>query len=153
MPYRIAKSFVVESGHILSKHPGSCRFPHGHSRTVEVVLVADTLDARDMVADFKVLKQAVAAYVDRYDHSLAVNSDDAQFGVLHATYGDRIIRFERVDPTSEAMAQDIFRHASAALSRLSHDQPADTLYPVRPVVRVEKVRVTETASSWAEYWE
>ena len=59
MPYRIAKSFVVESGHMLSKHPGACRFPHGHSRTVEIVLVADTLDDRDMVVDFKAIKQAL----------------------------------------------------------------------------------------------
>jgi 6-pyruvoyltetrahydropterin/6-carboxytetrahydropterin synthase len=153
MPFRIAKSFIVESGHILSKHPGSCRFPHGHSRTVEIVLVADTLDARDMVVDFKLLKQAVGAYVDRFDHSLAVNSNDAQFTTLQTAYGDRILRFEGIDPTSEVMAKLIFQHASEALRRLSHEAPADALYPVRPVVRVEKVRVTETASSWAEYWE
>ena len=40
MPFRIGKSFVIESGHLLSKHPGKCRFPHGHSRRVEVVLAA-----------------------------------------------------------------------------------------------------------------
>ncbi len=49
MPFRICKTFSIESGHILSKHPGKCRFPHGHSRTVEVVLTADHLDASDMV--------------------------------------------------------------------------------------------------------
>ena len=63
MPFRIAKTFTVESGHLLTKHPGACKFPHGHSRTVEVVLTADTLDARDMVCDFKALKQMIAAAV------------------------------------------------------------------------------------------
>jgi len=153
MPYRIAKSFLVESGHILSKHPGACRFPHGHSRTVEIVLVADTLDNRDMVSDFKALKQAVAPFVERFDHSLALNTDDPQFSYLENTYGDRIIRFEHVDPTSEVMAQMIFQHARDALQKLAAETGADTRYPVRPIVRVEKVRVTETASSWAEYWE
>jgi len=153
MPYRIAKSFLVESGHILSKHPGACRFPHGHSRTVEIVLVADTLDNRDMVSDFKALKQAVAPFVERFDHSLALNTDDPQFSYLENTYGDRIIRFEHVDPTSEVMAQMIFQHAREALQKLATETGADTRYPVRPIVRVEKVRVTETASSWAEYWE
>jgi len=153
MPFRIAKSFLVESGHILSKHPGACRFPHGHSRTVEIVLVAETLDNRDMVSDFKALKQAVAPFVERFDHSLALNTDDPQFSYLENTYGDRIIRFEHVDPTSEVMARMIFQHARDALQKLASETGPDTRYPVRPIVRVEKVRVTETASSWAEYWE
>ena len=45
MRYRICKSFEIESGHMLSKHPGRCRFPHGHSRRVDVVLSAEDLDA------------------------------------------------------------------------------------------------------------
>jgi 6-pyruvoyltetrahydropterin/6-carboxytetrahydropterin synthase len=152
MPYRIAKSFIVESGHILTKHPGACRFPHGHSRTIEIVLVADTLDDRDMVADFKALKLAVQAHVERYDHSLALNTADAEFARYRAAYGERILPFPDIDPTSEAMAREIFHHARAALAAAA-TSPADPRYLVRPVVRVEKVRVTETATSWAEYWE
>src|ERR1019366_3823108 len=44
MPFRIAKSFTVESGHLLTKHPGACRFPHGHSRTIEIVVASDALN-------------------------------------------------------------------------------------------------------------
>ncbi len=66
MSYRICKTFEVESGHLLSKHPGKCRFPHGHSRRIEVVLAADTLDERDMVCDFKALKQLAADFVERW---------------------------------------------------------------------------------------
>ena len=35
--YRIAKTFEVEYGHRLCKHPEKCRFPHGHSLRIEVV--------------------------------------------------------------------------------------------------------------------
>ena len=45
---------------MLSKHPDKCRFPHGHTRKVECVLVADTLDENEMVCDFKVVKGPVS---------------------------------------------------------------------------------------------
>jgi hypothetical protein len=43
MPYRICKTFEIENGHMLSKHPDKCRFPHGHTRKVEFTLEADAL--------------------------------------------------------------------------------------------------------------
>ena len=154
MPYRIAKSFTVESGHILSKHPGACRFPHGHSRTVEIVLVADTLDARDMVCDFKALRLAVEKFVETFDHSLALNTADPRFAEYRAAYGERIIPFEQADPTSEVMARTIFEHVRGALARLAAEPAAGHPdYPITRAVRVEKVRVTETATTWAEFWE
>lgn len=152
MPYRIAKSITVESGHLLTKHPGACKFPHGHSRTVEVVLSADTLDERDMVCDFKALKQTILEFVVRFDHSMAINTSDPQYGAYREAYGDRIIPFERADPTSEAMAKYIFDHVKIALANAVAN-PVDPLFPVRRSVHLERVRVTETASSWAEYGE
>ena len=152
MPFRIAKTFTVESGHLLTKHPGACRFPHGHSRTVEVVLTADTLDARDMVCDFKALKRVIETAVSRYDHSLALNTADPQFTTLRAAYGDRVVPFEQTDPTSEAMARIIFREIRSSLATASQSV-ADPAYPIAPAVRLERVRLTETATSWAEYWE
>ena len=76
MRYRVCKSFHIESGHMLSKHPGLCRFPHGHSRRVDVVLGAETLDSSGMVCDFKALKLALKPLMDRFDHAMLVNSAD-----------------------------------------------------------------------------
>lgn len=149
MPFRIAKTIVVESGHLLTKHPGACRFPHGHSRSIEVVLASDTLDPRDMVCDFKAIKHLLAAIVSRYDHSLSLNTADPNYPALRAAYGDRIIPFENADPTTETLARAIFQTLRAQLAA----PPVDPLYPIAPGVRLERVRVTETASSWAEYWE
>lgn len=139
MPFRIAKSFTVESGHLLTKHPGACRFPHGHSRTVEIVVASDTLDANDMVCDFKALKAAAKAAVERYDHTFALNTADPRYPELRQAYGDAIVAFPDIDPTSEVVAREIFRAVRAALAV--------------PAVRLERVRVTETSTSWAEYWE
>lgn len=151
MPFRICKIFEIESGHQLSKHPAKCRFPHGHSRRIEVVLAADTLDARDMVCDFKALKSALAAFLDAWDHALCLNTADPQFAYLLQTYGERIVPFANADPTTEVLARAVFHHAQAQLRRAAAS--ADATYPIRHDVRLERVRVTETSSSWAEYFE
>lgn len=149
MPYRIAKTLTFESGHQLSKHRGRCRFPHGHSRTVEVVLAADRLDANDMVCDFKAVKRLLEAFLDRWDHALCLNTADPGYPFLKQTYGDRVISFTDTDPTSEVMARTIFDTLQASLSAQLAEPAAEL--PIPSGVRLERVRVTETATSWAEY--
>jgi len=149
MPYRIAKIFEIESGHLLSKHPEKCRFPHGHSRKVEVVLVADALDANDMVCDFKAVKRLLKEFLDHWDHAMAVNTADPNFAALVQSYGERVVAFENCDPTTEVMAKTIFDELTR---RLAHESLAPSAnYPIAKHVRVERVRITETSSSWAEY--
>ncbi len=148
--FRICKRIELESGHLLSKHPGSCQFPHGHTRSVELVLSAETLDARDMVVDFKAVKEAMGEFLGKFDHALCMNTDDAHYETFRCIYGERIIPFEHSDPTSEAMARAVFLFAKKALQRAAQ-HPG--LYPVRDCVKLERVRVWETSSSWAEYEE
>lgn len=149
MPFRIAKTFTIESGHLLTKHPGACRYPHGHSRTVEVIVTADALDAQDMVCDFKALKTAVHEIVNRYDHSFSLNTADPRFRELRAAYGDRVLAFTNTDPTTEVLARELFQEIQAQMRAAA----SDAEYPIPSTVRLERVRVTETSSSWAEYWE
>ena len=106
MPYRIGKTFEFESGHMLSKHSGKCRFPHGHSRRVEIVLAADALDANDMVCDFQAIKQIIKAFIDHWDHALCLNTADPHCGFYRAAYGDRIIPFAEADPTMDVAGRD-----------------------------------------------
>jgi len=150
MPFRVCKSFEIENGHMLSKHPDKCRFPHGHTRKVECVLRADTLDANEMVCDFKVVKELLGAFLDAYDHALCMNTDDPQYAHFKAAYGDRVIGFPHRDPTTEVLAQAVFEHLSERLS--TYVATAQTGYVVRAEVCLERVRVWETSSSWAEYW-
>ncbi len=151
MPFRICKIFEIESGHLLTRHPGKCRFPHGHSRRVEVVLIAEQLDRNDMVCDFKALKGALAAFLEQWDHALCLNTDDPQFAHFQRVYGERIVPFAHTDPTTEVLAREVFLRARAELQRLA--TLPDATYPVRSEIRVERVRITETSSSWAEYFE
>ena len=149
MPYRICKTFEVESGHLLTKHPDRCRFPHGHTRQVEVVVEANDLDARDMVCDFKALKAALAPLFDRFDHALCMNVSDPNYAAFRAAYGERVIPFEGGDPTTEAIARTLFNAIAAALDAYRAAPTGD--YPIRSDVRLARVRVWETSSTWAEY--
>ncbi len=147
MPYRICKSFEVENGHMLSKHPDKCRFPHGHTRKVELVLEADALDGNDMVCDFKAVKGAVGEFLDQFDHAMCMNVEDPMYLQMKKQYGERVIGFEK-DPTTEVLARIIHDHLQSQLRETATQQGQ---YPVREAVRVASVRVWETSSSWAEY--
>lgn len=149
MPYRICKTLEIENGHMLSKHPDACRFPHGHTRKVELVLEADELDACGMVCDFKIIKQAVGEAIDRYDHAMCMNTDDPMFPVLKASYGERVIGFDHVDPTTEVLAKTFFDQCSDLLD--AYRKHSDSKFKLASGVRLIRVRVWETSSSWAEY--
>ena len=151
MLYRICRVFDIESGHQLSKHPGRCRFPHGHSRRVEVVLEARRLDTRDMVCDFAVLKRVAQEVLDDFDHALCANTADPLYATLRKAYGNRIVGFTGEDPTTEVMARTLFERIGANLRARPRRPDAD--FPLRRGVRLVRVRVWETQRGWAEYGE
>ena len=153
MRYRVCKSFEIESGHMLSKHPGRCRYPHGHSRRVEIVVSSERLDASDMVCDFKAIKLAVAAYLDSLDHAMMVNAADPFLKDLEAVAGGgRLVLVEGEDPTTEVLARLIYeRVAERIRTGAEMVDDAGNAYRLSPDVLLERVRVSETSSSWAEY--
>ena len=149
MPYRICKTIEIENGHMLAHHPDKCRFPHGHSRKVEIVIEADDLDANGMVCDFKIMKDAVGDYIDTFDHALCVNTRDPMFETLKTAYGERVIPFTDTEPTTEVLARTFFDKIASELA--DYARRTDTRYKLRADVRLVRVRVWETTSSWAEY--
>ncbi len=149
MPYRICKTIEIENGHMLTHHPDKCRFPHGHSRKVEILIESDELDSNGMVCDFKIVRDAVGDFLDAFDHALCVNTQDPMFETLKAAYGERVIPFPDTEPTTEVLAQTFFEAISRELA--AYSKRTGTRYHLRPAVRLVKVRVWETSSSWAEF--
>jgi 6-pyruvoyltetrahydropterin/6-carboxytetrahydropterin synthase len=147
--YRVCKTFTVESGHMLSKHPERCKYPHGHTRTVEVVVAGDSLDENGMLVDFKALRLALQDHIERYDHAMAVNSNDPMLPALRELYPeDAVVVFEDTDPTTEVIAKEIFDFVDRILSNGFRQD----LYSIPAgKIRLQRVRVWETPSSWAEY--
>jgi 6-pyruvoyltetrahydropterin/6-carboxytetrahydropterin synthase len=149
MPYRICKTIEIENGHMLSKHQDNCKYPHGHSRQVELILAADKLDKNDMVCDFSVLKLALKGFLDSFDHAMCINTKDPMYKTFKDTYGDRIIGFNNTDPTTEVVAKMIYDRVRDSLKQYAKGK--NQKYPLAKTVRLVRVRVWETSTCWAEY--
>ena len=149
--FRIAKTFEVEYGHRLSKHPEKCRFPHGHSLKIEVVVRGSELDDRDMLFDYKALKTLVEDLVGRLDHAMAFNSKDVFVDAFGAA-GERVLLFPDLDPTTEVLARWLYEGITARLGCDGWvETPSGTRYRVPPGLKLERIRLWETSTSWAEY--
>ncbi len=151
--FRIAKRFEVATGHRLSKHPEKCRFPHGHTRTVEVVLRAEALDEFDMVCDYAVLKGVVGTEVERLDHAMLLGRADPLRDAF-APFSDRVVVIDEGDPTTEVLARYLFRRIREAFRPgVEVRGEGGGVYRVPAGVTVERVRVWESPTSWGEYGE
>jgi len=149
--YRIAKTFEVEYAHRLSRHPAKCRFPHGHRLRIEVVVRGERLDANHMVVDYKALKTVVLGVIRRLDHALAINSADPHREAVEAM-SERVLVFEGMDPTSEVVARWIFGEIRERLESAGEvTTPDGVTYALPAGLRLERVRLWETSTSWAEY--
>jgi 6-pyruvoyltetrahydropterin/6-carboxytetrahydropterin synthase len=130
--YSVTKRIDFCYGHRLLDYEGVCRHPHGHNAVAEIEIRAETLDRRDMVADFSDIRQIVKSWIDReLDHRMILRKDDPLVSALRGL-GEPMYLLES-NPTVERIARLIFE--------VSREQGL-------PVTRVT---VWETPSSWATY--
>ena len=151
--YRICKTFVIETGHFLSSKDNSsnCRMPHGHSRKVEIILSASSLDENNMVCDFQSFKLAFSKYLDPFDHAMCINTDSPHYKYFKDNF-DRIIPFKKKDPTSEVIAETLFEFFEKELeTRNIYINDNGDKYAINKHIKLERVRVWETATCWAEF--
>jgi 6-pyruvoyltetrahydropterin/6-carboxytetrahydropterin synthase len=148
--YRVTKQFEFQAAHVLSKHAGLCRFPHGHNYKVEVTLVADKLDQNNMVCDFQALKIILSECLDQLDHSILLNSTDSASRKSQEN-NPRCHVFDDRDPTSEVLAETIFKFVQDRLTRRIARSSTGIEFTINPSVTLEKVRIWETSTAWAEY--
>ncbi|MHC4860286.1 MAG: 6-pyruvoyl trahydropterin synthase family protein [Planctomycetota bacterium] len=132
--YKVTKEIRFCYGHRLLDYSGPCRHLHGHNGLAEVTIVSDTLDGLGMVIDFDEIKQAIKKWIDdTLDHRMLLSTDDPTLPLLRDA-GEPVVPFDG-NPTAESIARKIFEHAK------------ESGFPV------ERVRLWETATSWAEYGE
>ena len=140
--YRIRKKFRFESAHFLDgAYSKECMNIHGHSYVMEVFLATPVLDSNKMVLDFKQLKEAVQGLIDDWDHGLLVS--DELYNELMQSFGSfHIVKFG-ANPTAEMMAQKAYKYIQGKLPTgffLDGGQ-------------LEKIRIHETETGYAEYSE
>jgi 6-pyruvoyltetrahydropterin/6-carboxytetrahydropterin synthase len=134
---------------MLSKSPDACKYPHGHTRKLELLVESDELDQNDMVCDFSLLKIALKDLVSSLDHAMCINTSDPMYKTFKEAYGDRVIGFEKTDPTAEVMAKIIFDKVEDSLKEYVSNK--DKPYPLARNVKLVRVRLWETSTGWAEY--
>jgi len=105
--YRVTKRIDFCYGHRLLDYDGVCKHPHGHNALAEIEVRTDTLDERNMVADFGDIKRLVKGWIDReLDHKMILRRDDPLVAPLQAL-GEPIYLLES-NPTVERIAKLIF---------------------------------------------
>jgi len=130
--YSVTKRIEFCYGHRLMDYDGVCQHPHGHNAVVEVHIEADTLDGRNMVADFGDIKRIVKGWIDReLDHKMILRTDDPLVAALQKM-GEPVYLLDS-NPTAERIAQLIYDKSR------EHGLP------------VSRVTVWETPTSWATY--
>ena len=126
------KTFEFDAGHRLVHHPGQCHNYHGHRYKVEVWVKGAPDSRSGMVEDFSTIKAVIA---DRYDHNFIFNREDPALDVVSKNQKKAPVLLDG-EPTVENIVQDMVRLLQGTFQH----------------GKVRRLRVWETASSYAE-WE
>ncbi len=111
------------AAHSLKGYQGDCAHVHGHNWIIEVFVRCQKLDQIGMGIDFRDIKRMLKEVLHELDHS---NLNELLF-------------FQNVNPTSENIAKFLYQELGQKLNS--------------NVVKVSKVKVSETPEAGAFYWE
>lgn len=130
----VSKQCLFDAAHVLTNHAGQCKNLHGHTYRV-IVEVADALDGKDMVIDFKDLKQVIREIIlERFDHAFIYNEGcpiECEIAAVIIKHDMKSVGLP-FRSTAENLAQYFFRELTARINVVS-------------------VKVYETPESCAEY--
>ena len=136
----VTRTFTFDAAHRLSDYEGKCKNIHGHTYKVKIT-VSGELNDLGMIMDFGKLKELYQELVeDRFDHHLILKRKDELNENIGKVFpkGDKTITWVPYNPTAENMAMDIYDRF-------------DIYFLKHPLVRIEKVIVYETPTSYAEF--
>lgn len=135
--YTIRKKFKFEMAHQLSDAYSKCCSEqiHGHSYICELFFTARVLDKSGMVVDFGEVKAKIKDYIDSWDHCLVMPGTMPEDYIKTLIKYNKNIKVVEYNPTAENMAKDMYIQIKFIIPQLS------------------KVRLHETDTGWAEYYE
>ena len=122
--FRLKVQDYFSSAHYLRNYKGSCENLHGHNWKVELLVEGSQLNNLDLLIDFKILKSILKETLNELDHKLL----------------NEIPYFKNVNPSSERLAEYIFKKIKDKLSQYSN-------------IKVKEVTVYETDKVSATYYE
>lgn len=101
--YSLKVQGSFSSAHNLRGYKGKCEDLHGHNWRVEIIVKSTKLDKIGMVSDFKYLKKQLSAVLEEMDHK----------------YLNKLAYFKRVNPTSENIAEYIYKKIQTKIPLLN----------------------------------
>ena len=142
---RITRRLEFDAGHRIPDHLSQCHHLHGHRYAIEITLSGEVITAegvaeRGMVMDFSEVRAiARRELVDGWDHGfLAWRGDRKVVEFLATLPAHKTVLFDE-PPTAEHLAATAFRILEPAyLGRYGNN------------LRLERVRIYETPSCWAD---
>lgn len=145
--YIIRKQFKFEMAHqLFNSYSADCHENlHGHSYVMELYLKADKLDDTGMVVDFGAVKELIKDYISEWDHSLTMPKMFPTEYLNMLKKFTKKFRITNYNPTAENMAKDMFNTISNILIYYQKNNYKSIIYTV------DKVRLHETTTGWAEY--
>uniref|UniRef100_A0A7C4P0S8 6-carboxy-5,6,7,8-tetrahydropterin synthase n=1 Tax=Thermodesulfobacterium geofontis TaxID=1295609 RepID=A0A7C4P0S8_9BACT len=122
--FKLKVQDYFSSAHYLKDYKGPCEKIHGHNWKVELVVEGSKLNNLDILIDFSILKKILKEVLSELDHKLL----------------NELPYFENINPSSERLAEYIFKKVKEKLSSY-------------PNVKVKEVTVFETEKAGATYYE
>jgi 6-pyruvoyltetrahydropterin/6-carboxytetrahydropterin synthase len=121
--FEICVEAQFSAAHSLSGYQGNCAQLHGHNWIVEVSVKCLELNNIGIGIDFRDIKQAIKNVINDLDHSCLNEHPE----------------FKDTNPSSENIARFLYRQLGEKINSVN--------------VKVSKVKVSETRSAGAYYWE
>jgi 6-pyruvoyltetrahydropterin/6-carboxytetrahydropterin synthase len=121
--YEVYVKTHFSAAHSLRGYQGDCARTHGHNWIIEAYVKCKELDQIGIGVDFRDIKQAVKKVLEGLDH----------FNL------NELPAFTAVNPTSENIAKFLYHELGKVLNS--------------DVVRISRVKVSETPGAGAFYWE
>ncbi len=66
--WRLSVDKTFSAAHQLTKYNGPCENLHGHTWKLQIVVEGNELDEAGMLIDFRVLKETLQQFTERFDH-------------------------------------------------------------------------------------
>jgi 6-pyruvoyl-tetrahydropterin synthase len=103
-----------------------------------------------MVVDFKAIKLALTPVIEQFDHAMAIHADDPLRPHIDP---NAVIVFEEQDPTTEVLAEYLFQCTRKILQDgwMGADSSGIVYQIDSGSVQLDRIRVWETPTSWAEF--
>ena len=121
--FEICVEAQFSAAHSLSGYQGNCAQLHGHNWIVEVFVKCLELNNIGIGIDFRDIRQAIKNIINDLDHSCLNEHPE----------------FKDTNPSSENIARFLYRQLGDKINSVN--------------VKVSKVKVSETRSAGAYYWE